>query len=44
MKFVYITTDGKKHEKEIPNGAEHQEERLDFITWLETSPEVIKWR
>ena len=43
MKFVYYTTDGKRHEKEIPDGQEHQEERLDFIGWLETSPIVKIW-
>lgn len=43
MKFVYVTTDGKKHVKEIPNGEDHYEERLDFIGWLETSPTVKKW-
>lgn len=44
MKFVYWTKDGKKHKKEIPDGAEYQEERLNFITWLETSPIVKVWR
>ncbi len=39
MKFTWFTKDGKMHEKIINN----PDERLEFIDWLETSPDVVKW-
>ena len=39
MKFTWITKDGQIHTKTI----EDYEERLDFITWLETSNDVVVW-
>jgi hypothetical protein len=40
MKFTWWTKDGKKHEKVVDS----YDERLHFIEWLETSPEVKRWR
>lgn len=40
MKFTWMTKDGKWHTKTI----EDMEERLDFISWLETDPSVVKWK
>lgn len=38
-KFIYYTTDGKRHEKTLTD----EEERSDFIYWLETDKSVVKW-
>ena len=40
MLFRWKTKDGKKHFKFIDD----REERLAFINWLETSPDVVEWR
>lgn len=40
MKFVWWTRDGKMHEKFVIE----YEDRLNFIEWLETSPDVVSWQ
>ncbi len=40
MKFRWLTTDGRWHEKIITD----HDEILKFIEWLETNSSVIKWR
>ena len=42
--FRWITKDGKRHHKMICDDNEHYQERLDFIHWLETDPDVVSWR
>lgn len=39
MKFFWETKDGKIHTVKIND----YEERLEFISWLESSPDVVKW-
>ena len=39
MSFRWKTKDGKKHFKFV----EGKEEISEFITWLETSPDVVEW-
>jgi hypothetical protein len=41
MKFIYYTTDGKRHVKIIDDN--ERDEILDFIEWLETDKSVVKW-
>lgn len=38
--FVWLTKDGQRHTKTIFG----YDERLDFITWLETASDVVWWR
>lgn len=40
MKFVWWTKDGRRHEKVVRD----YKDRLNFIEWLETSPEVVSWQ
>lgn len=40
MKFVWWTKDGRRHEKVVCD----YEDRLNFIEWLETSPDVVSWQ
>lgn len=44
MTFKWTTKDGKRHEKTIPDDEEHYQDRIDFIRWLETDPNIIRWR
>ena len=41
VKFVYYTTDGKRHENLIDN--KDHDKVLEFIDWLETDKTVVKW-
>ena len=38
VRFTWYTKDGKRHEKRVD-----YEKRLDFINWLETTPEIVGW-
>jgi hypothetical protein len=38
-KFIWYTTDGKMHEKTVTD----EEERANFMYWLETDKTVVKW-
>lgn len=44
MKFKWMTKDGKWHEKMIADDEAHYQDRLDFILWLETDSNVIRWK
>lgn len=39
MKFIWYTKDHKRHEKMLTD----RDEILDFIEWLETDKNVVKW-
>ena len=41
VKFVYYTTDGKRHEKLVDN--KDHDKVLEFIDWLETDKTIVKW-